>query len=79
MNDLNLARKQELELYQQKQDAIASQKSPAEEELNRLKEELRLLGLTNKERAKEAFLLNNKGATQAQAEEFSRLFGQTAS
>ena len=70
---LNQAREQALGLYQKTTDAINAQLSPAEEELTQLRTELELLGLTNDERAKRAFLLNNPGSTDAQATEAAGL------
>jgi predicted transcriptional regulator len=70
---LNLARENALELYQKEVEAIQGKKTPAEEELERLRNELELLGLTNEERAKRAFLLNNPGASDAQAEQAAGL------
>lgn len=59
-----------IEVYQK---ALESAKTPAEEELQRLRNELELLGLTNEEREKRIFLLNNPGATPEQAAEAGQL------
>jgi phage-related minor tail protein len=73
VDSLNLARERATEIYQGQTQAILDQKTPADEELERLRNELELLGLTNEERAKRAFLLNNPGATEEQATEASGL------
>ena len=72
---LNLAREQSTKLYREEQQAIADRKTPAEEELQRLRDELALLGLTNEERAKRIFMMNNPGATEADGDEAARLVG----
>jgi hypothetical protein len=70
---INLAKEQALRLYQETTEAIQNQKTPAQEELERLRNELELLGLTNEERAKRVFLLNNPGASEADAEQAAGL------
>lgn len=72
---LNLAREQALSLYEQEVKAIQDKKTPAEEELQRLRDELELIGLTNEERAKRIFLMNNPDATQEQVDEAGKLVG----
>jgi len=72
---LNLAREQALSLYEQEVKAIQDKKTPAEEELQRLRDELELIGLTNEERAKRIFLMNNPDATQEEVDEAGRLVG----
>ena len=72
---LNLAREQALSLYEQEVKAIQDKKTPAEEELQRLRDELELIGLTNEERAKRIFLMNNPDATPDQVDEAGRLVG----
>lgn len=72
---LNLAREQALKLYEEEVKAIQDRKTPAEEELERLRQELELIGLTNEERAKRIFLMNNPDATQEQVDEAGKLVG----
>lgn len=56
--------------------ALENLKSPAEQELQRLRDEVSLLGLSNEEREKRLFLLNNPGATPEEAIEFGQLLDQ---
>ena len=72
-NDLNLAREQALTLYQQETSAIQSQLTPGQEQILRMQQTLDLMKMTNAERLKAAFLIDNAGATDAEAEQFKKL------
>lgn len=73
---LRIAREQATQTYEDQTEAIQSLKTPAEEDLERMRQEVELLGLSNKERAKKIFLLNNPNATPAQVDQAGIYFEQ---